>query len=553
MKVALGALLAVGMTVPAGPSHGSPPLNLLPPTLPSGHALALAFEAQSSTWIVTATPGEVTRRIARHYHAKKTGPPSTAMYKVRRRYLRPMIRRLQRAGTYVNHQPNSSAHGTQAIPPDPLDPTAAWRPMIVDPNLSPPPVTPSSPLLAIVDDPVDLTHPEFVGAATKTLGQITPRSSHGVATAAIAGAPKNDAGIIGVWPGMRVLNVPLTNAQYRCSDRIEAISGAIRAGAAVISLEYGAPQVCFGEYVMVQLATGRGIVVVAGAGNTYAQGNDPEFPASLPHVVTVAAIGADLYRAPFSTANPAVDLSAPGVNVLTAVRPGDAGDAERDGYAAVSGTSFAAPMVAAAAAWVRAARPELGRSEVVSALLRSARDAESPGWDEGTGYGVLDISAALLEQPPHADPLEPNDDILWIDGRVFAKPDQSVGAGGRNQAFIAMADQYEDPVDVYRVVLPPRGRARVTVIPVFGDPDLAAYAPGARSIYDRHGRIARSRRPGKRAERLVLSNREGHAHTFYVAVTPRSLNTAYVLGLKRLQGAVLRPRSGRGRQPAPRG
>jgi hypothetical protein len=537
MKVALGVLLAIGvLIVPGVPSLGSPRPNL---SLPSGHAATATIEARSSSWLVTATPGRASRRIARRYHAKKVGPAGTAVYRVRGRYLTPMIQKLKRKGAYKYHEPDSFASGTQAPPQDPFDPSAAWRSLVVDPNLSPPPVTPSSPLLAIVDDPIDLTHPEFVGSSTTTLGRISPRSSHGVATAAIAGAPKNDVGIIGVWPGMRVLNVPLPNARYACSDRIEAISAAIRAGAAVISLEYGTRRRCFGEYVVVQFATGRGIIVVAGAGNTYAEGNYPEFPARLPHVVTVAAIGADLRRASFSTANPAVDLSAPGVNVLTAVRPGDAGDAEGDGYAALSGTSFAAPMVAAAAAWVHAARPELGRSEVVFALLRSARDIESPGWDGGTGYGVLDIAAALLEQPPHNDPLEPNDDIQWIDGTIFAKPDQSVRPGGRGEAFVAAADRYEDPADVYRVVLPPHGRARVTVIPVFGNPDLATYAPGTRSIYDRRRRIARSRQPGERTERLMLSNRKGRARTFYVAVTPRTLNTVYGLQLTRLQRGIV--------------
>ena len=535
-KVALGALLAAGvLTVPSVPSSGSPRHNLVPPTLPSSHAPS-AIDARSSNWLVTAEPGRATRRIAHRYHARSIGSADTAIYRVRGRYVRPMIRALKRAGTYVYYERDSSASSTQAIPPDPLDPTANWRSMVVDPNLSPPPVTPSSPLLAIVDDPVDLTHPEFGGSAVKTLGQVAPRSSHGVATAAIAGAPKNNAGIIGVWPGMRVLNVPLPNPRYTCSDRIEAISAAIRAQPAVISLEYGARRLCFGEYVMVQLATGRGIVVVAGAGNTYAHGNNPEFPATLPHVLTVAAIGADLRRAPFSTANEAVDLSGPGVNVLTAVRPGDVGDVDGDGYAALSGTSFAAPMVAAAAAWVHAARPDLGRSEVVFALLFSARDTQTPGWDPDTGYGVLDIAAALREQVPLNDPLEPNDNIQWIDGTVFARPDPSVGSGGRNEAFGASVDRYEDPADVYRVVLPAHGRARITVIPIFGDPNLSAYTPRARSIYDRNRRIARSRQPGERPERLVFRNRERHARSFYVAVTPRSLNTAYVLRLKRLRG-----------------
>ena len=43
------------------------------------------------------------------------------------------------------------------------------------------------------------------------------------------------------------------------------------------------------------------------------------FPASLPHVMTVAAVGNDLKAAYFSNASAALDLAAPGVDILTAM------------------------------------------------------------------------------------------------------------------------------------------------------------------------------------------------------------------------------------------
>jgi Subtilase family len=552
--IAVGVLLAAGVLIaPAGSSYGAPPEDLWPPGLASGRAASGAVMASYRFWIATAKPGNTSRRIAKRYHAKRISSSLAAVYRVRSRYRKRMCAALDRKNVYVNCEPDTEAGGTQFITQDPLDALSPWRPLIVAPNLAPPPVTARSPLVAIIDDGIhDLRHQEFAGWGwARTLRPVAPRSSHGLATAAIAGAPVNGVGITGVWPGMRVLNVPLPDDRYACSDRVEAISDAIRAGAAVISLEYGARQRCFGEYVMVQLAIGQQIVVVAGAGNTFTRGNHREFPAVLPHVVTVAAIGADLARAPFSTANNYVDLSAPGVDVLTAARPGDAGDVDGDGYAAVSGTSFAAPMVAAAAAWVRAVRPDLGRSQVVLALLSSARDVASPGWDTGTGYGVLDIAAALAHPEGPTDPLEPNDDVQWIDGRIFADPDPSLGRGGRGAAFAALLDKAEDPLDLYRVRMRSDERARVSVVPVFGDPDVAIYAPGTRSVADRRRQIARSSRPGERSERLTFRNREGRAGTFYIAVTPRNLNTAYVLRLERL--GRTRTRTGPGTQPALQG
>jgi hypothetical protein len=543
MRTAATILAVTGAVVAfSGPSIAAASQPAIPRTGTTGRESPVATFAGRVQWLITARAGHrhTTDRIAAkcQAHRLKTvdyvGPQYQATGSRRRNCV---MRRLKRLDLFVHVERNTSAGGTQVITPDPLDPVAAWRPQVINPDLPPPPVMGSSPLLAIVDDPLDTTHPELAGGRISTLSQLPPRSSHGLATAAIAGAPKNDVGIIGVWPGMRVLNIPLPSADYLCSDRVEAIAAAIRARSTVISLEYGAPSRCFAEAVMVQLAIGQGIVVVAGVGNTFAEGNAREYPGYLPHVVTVGAVGPDLQHAPFSTANTAIDLSAPGVNVLTAVRRGDAGDPDGDGYAPVSGTSFAAAMVGAGAAWVQAARPRLARSEVTYALLVSGRK-DPRGWDIYTGYGVLDVAAAVGLPDPLYDPTEPNDDIEWIDGTIFLRPDPSVGARNRNQAFVALADKNEDPADVYRVVVRAHRRARVTVTPLFGDIDVAAYGPRARRIGDRRRRIGRSHRHGTRAERVMITNRESRARTYFVAVTPRTLNSRYVLSLRRRPSRV---------------
>ena len=123
----------------------------------------------------------------------------------------------------------------------------------------------------------------------------------------MAGAPKNNRGILGVWPGMREVNVSLPN-QIACANSVAGIARAIQAGAAVINMSYGATTPCFAEYVQLQVATAKGITLVAAAGNELAEGNPLLFPASLPHVITVAAVGNDLKAAYFSSASAAVDL-----------------------------------------------------------------------------------------------------------------------------------------------------------------------------------------------------------------------------------------------------
>ena len=102
----------------------------------------------------------------------------------------------------------------------------------------------------------------------------------------------------------------------------------------MINMSYGSQALCYTEYVALQLAVARGIVPVAAAGNEFAEGNPLEFPASLPHVLTVAAVGRDLQPSYFSNANAAIDLSAPGEGIMTAVPPAHDGDGVADGYEA---------------------------------------------------------------------------------------------------------------------------------------------------------------------------------------------------------------------------
>jgi hypothetical protein len=304
-------------------------------------------------------------------------------------------------------------------------------------------------------------------------------------------------------------------------------------------MSYGSVLPCETEYLAIQLATLKGITLVAAGGNEGDQGNPYEFPASLPHVLTVGALDDAGNPAFFSNSNAAIDLVAPGTDILTAVPVAlDGDDGTRDGYEVVDGTSFSAPIVSAAAAWVRQVRPQLRVDQVSQVIRASARDIGTAGYDTTSGFGALDLAHALVQKPPPPDPKEPNDDILFVDGRAFGKPDRAIWRGGSRATLTAQLDAYEDPADVYRVRVPAHRTVLLAIRPSFGNPDLDLYDARASYAGQKGHRLARSARSGhRRRDAVAYRNRTGHTQTVYARVYIRSsettLDAAYTLSAKR--------------------
>jgi hypothetical protein len=531
-RVALLATLFSGLCTPAGAAAGTPDVRL------PGDASAAAAAGRSdpATWLVGARPGALAARAAAAHGARRVGAARGGAWLVARDRARALAAALRRAGVLVYAEPNVLRRPAQAraVGVDPLD--NGWRDRVADPTIAPPPVTPASPLIALVDTALDPTHPEFASGNVRTLGGIPITAAHGTATASVAAAAQNGIGLTGLWPGANALNVPLPAKMY-CADSARGIGRAIREKASVINMSYGSALPCRAETDAVQIAVGAGIVPVAAGGNELTDGNPVEYPASLPHVVTVSSVGPDDRASAFSNSNAAIDLAAPGENIPTAVPLAfDTRDGAADGYEYQSGTSFSAPMVAAAIAWVRAVRPELLADQAADAVRYSARDVGGQGYDADTGYGVLDVRSALAAEPQPHDPSEPNDDMRWVDGRVFTKPDRLLYRGSGKVRIDATLDVFEDPADVYRVKVRARSSVAVSAAPEYGDVTLAAYAPGATSLASRSRRVARSARPGRRTERVRIANASRVARTFFVAVQPagrKRLDAGYVLRVAR--------------------
>lgn len=118
-------------------------------------------------------------------------------------------------------------------------------------------------------------------------------------------------------------------------------------------------------------------------------------------VLTVGSVEPDgTPSAEFSLAGPWVDVAAPGSNMTSLSPTGDGlanGTLTDNGVAAMTGTSFATPLVSAVAALVRAEHPELTAAQVIERIERTAH-SPAEGWNPLVGYGTVDPLAAVTDE-----------------------------------------------------------------------------------------------------------------------------------------------------------
>jgi subtilisin family serine protease len=342
-----------------------------------------------------------------------------------------------------------------------------------------------------------------------------------------------------VLPGVPIASWGIPT-EATCSDVAQAVDAVRRNGIRTVNISLGSRGACFTEYIAVQRAFGVGLMVVAAAGNDYQDGNPVIYPAGFPHVISVAAIDRDLRSAEFSSANAAVDISAPGVDIpLDIPLAFDTEDGATDGFTIAAGTSFASPMVAGGAAWVRTLRPRLSVGQLGDVLRSSATDLVRTGYDDDTGWGLLNIPAALAAPTPAIDPGEPNDGITMVNGTVFSGADRYVFRGSGSRTIRAYADLAEDPLDVYRFRYRPHSRVRISVRARYGDTDLEVFDRSARTVDDRRQRVCRSARGVNRTDSCVMTWRGGGSRLGYVAVlasrSREGIAAGYTLRFKRVR------------------
>ncbi|HSU87881.1 MAG TPA: S8 family serine peptidase [Terriglobia bacterium] len=162
----------------------------------------------------------------------------------------------------------------------------------------------------------------------------------------------------------------------------KAIDFAVANHAQVINLSFGLGADSDSIHTSLQAALNAGITVIASAGNDNLASD--QFPASYTGVLSIAATDIADLKASFSNYSLSVDVSAPGVNVISSFPGGY--------YAVISGTSFAAPIVAGEAALLRAML-----KDPLTAIPQNTVniDALNVNYSGRLGTGRIDLSQAV--------------------------------------------------------------------------------------------------------------------------------------------------------------
>ena len=407
--LALPAILAFAGSAAAAPDPGAAV------TWPSGTAVVSYESDQALAAALDRHPAQLVRRIPALRVAALRPSGSVARF-AQRIGAEPGITRVDRA---ASRRPLVEPGLASLNPAAPFQ----WQYAAVKADQVPATITQAASgfTIAVIDTGADLGAPDLKAKTPRTysvrrrLADVADANGHGTFVAALAaGSSTNGDGIAGIGgdAGLMIVQAGGAGGAFTDVDEAAAIVYAVDHGARIINLSLGGSTTSSIEKRAVDYAASKGALLVAAVGNGYHHGNEVEYPAALLQPVgsngvggrglAVAASTREGGRATFSSTGSHVSLAAPGVNVFSAVSsassearyprtalPGALGGV----YGYGSGTSYASPQVAGAAALVWAANPMLRAAQVAAILEQSASGHGS--WNPELGYGVLDVAAAV--------------------------------------------------------------------------------------------------------------------------------------------------------------
>jgi hypothetical protein len=236
--------------------------------------------------------------------------------------------------------------------------------------------------VGLLDSGVDVTHPVFRDSAIRAwgCGSRSVPAAHGTAVASLL------IGRSDVFHGVQP-DAELYAADVYCGrptggavDTLVAAFGwMVEERVPVVNVSLVGPKNAMLERVIGDLIA-RGYVIVAAVGND-GPAAPPLYPASYQHVVGVTAVDAHRRVLIEAARGPQVMFASPGADLAAA--------GSDHTYAAVRGTSFAAPFVAALLASGLRHPDSADAAAAVEQLAKTAIDLGPPGRDLTYGFGLV--------------------------------------------------------------------------------------------------------------------------------------------------------------------
>jgi len=221
-------------------------------------------------------------------------------------------------------------------------------------------------------------------------------ANHGTHTAGIASAVTNNStGISGAsWNAkIMAINSGSHDTDNSIAYGYSGILYAARNGADIISCSWGRPgSPSQFEQEVIDEAAAKGAVVVAAAGNNNSDGNF--FPAQYNNVFSVAAVDSNDVKASFSNFGPEIDVSAPGVSILSTLTDGR--------YGSMSGTSMSCPLAAGVVALVKTKNNSWNGVQAAEQVRVTSDniDSQNPAYLDDLGAGRINALTALTAELP---------------------------------------------------------------------------------------------------------------------------------------------------------
>ena len=264
--------------------------------------------------------------------------------------------------------------------------------------------------VAVLDTGVIATLPDLGGRVLAPLSATGgppldgTAKRHGTWVASVAAMGVNN-GIGGAGVGNFSI-LPITVTDFYGNSQSEWFAAGIRMaadqGARVINVSQGVLSYSLLEAAAAD-ARQKGALVFVAAGNDNVENRMSGYE----HLIFVSGTDADDQRwydpqtGKGSTWGPFVDLAAPASRIVVA------DPTFTSGYGLGSGTSYAVPLAAGAAALAWSINPLLTPDEVYAILKETAVDLGDPGWDEDFGWGRIDIGAVAERASQMAGAPEP--------------------------------------------------------------------------------------------------------------------------------------------------